>query len=29
MHQPCTAAIVGFAACQSFRYVATNRLIMR
>ena len=29
MHQPCTAAIVGFDAYQSFMYVSTNRLIIR
>jgi hypothetical protein len=29
MHQPWTAAIVGFAAYQSFMYVSTKREIMR
>ena len=28
MHQPCTAAIVGFDAYQSFMYVATKRDII-
>ena len=29
MHQPCTAAMVGFDAYQSFMYVSTKRPIMR
>ena len=29
MHQPCTAAMVGFFAYQSFMYVSTKRPIMR
>jgi len=29
MHQPCTAAIVGFLAYQSFMYTSTNVSIMR